>query len=188
MSVAEISDAALVARLRQGDAEAWGLFVDRFSRYVHAIATRAYRLAPHDAEDVFQEVFARAFEHLDKLRNDEAVRPWIGQLTRRLCVDRLRSSAREDLGEISEVGARDSQLEQIEEALGVREALAALSKDCQEVLDRFFCRDQSYREIGDALSIPAGTIASRINRCLGKLREQVEGRKSSAPTSSRNDD
>ena len=40
------------------------LLVDRYARYVHAIATRVYRLAPADAEDVFQEVFARIFERL----------------------------------------------------------------------------------------------------------------------------
>ena len=43
-------------------------------------------------------------------------------------------------------------------------------------LDRFFARDESYRVIGEALDLPAGTIASRISRCLGKLREKLEGR------------
>ena len=38
------------------------------------------------------------------------------------------------------------------------------------VIDRFFTRDQSYEAIGRELAIPAGTIASRISRCLGKLR------------------
>ena len=45
------------------------------------------------------------------------------------------------------------------------------------MLDRFFARDESYRVIGEALELPAGTIASRISRCLGKLREKLEGRK-----------
>jgi DNA-directed RNA polymerase specialized sigma24 family protein len=43
------------------------------------------------------------------------------------------------------------------------------------VLDRFFCRDESYRQIGEALGIPNGTIASRISRCLARLREHMEG-------------
>jgi RNA polymerase sigma-70 factor (ECF subfamily) len=183
VNLADLSDASLVARLRQGDAQAWGVFVERYSRYVYAITTRAYRLSPHDAEDIFQEVFARAFEQLGKLRNDDAVRPWIGQLTRRLCIDRHRSGGREEPGEIPELGAVDEELEHIDEALVLRDALAAMSSDCQEVLDRFFCRDESYREIGDALDIPSGTIASRINRCLAKLRETYEGR-SGTPTAS----
>ena len=56
----------------------------------------------------------------------------------------------------------------------MREALAELSEECQEVLDRFFCRDESYRTIGNELGIPSGTIASRISRCLGKLRERFQ--------------
>jgi RNA polymerase sigma-70 factor (ECF subfamily) len=183
MSVGELSDAALVARLRAGDAQAWDIFVERFSRYVYAITTRAYRLAPHDAEDVFQEVFTRAFEQLDKLRSDDAVRPWIGQLTRRLCIDRHRSGGREEPGEIPDQPVVDETLERIDEALLLRDALESMSGDCQEVLDRFFCRDESYREIGDALDLPGGTVASRINRCLAKLRETYEGRNSAAHAS-----
>ena len=69
-------------------------------------------------------------------------------------------------------------LERLDEALDVHDALAALSGDCREILDRFFARDESYRAIGTALDLPAGTIASRISRCLGKLREKLEGRNS----------
>ena len=64
----------------------------------------------------------------------------------------------------------------MEEAFAVREALAGLSDTCQDILDRFFARDQSYKTIADELEIPSGTIASRIARCLGKLRSQLEGR------------
>ena len=73
------SDAELVARCRAGDQSAWEALVDRYARYVHAIVTRVYRLEPHDAEDAFQDVFARVFERLDTLRDGDALRPWIAQ-------------------------------------------------------------------------------------------------------------
>lgn len=167
-----LSDAELVARCRSGDHTAWNELVERFSRYVYAIAVQGFRLAEHDAEDVFQEVFARAYQHLDKLRDDEAVRPWLAQLTRRLCIDRYRSGGREVLAdEELEPPHVDETLARLDEALAVRQAMSGLSEDCQEVLDRFFCRDESYRTIGEALDLPGGTIASRISRCLAKLRE-----------------
>jgi DNA-directed RNA polymerase specialized sigma24 family protein len=56
----------------------------------------------------------------------------------------------------------------------VRAGLDAVGVDCREILDRFFCRDESYRAIGEALDLPAGTIASRISRCLSKLRAELE--------------
>jgi len=89
------SDAELVGRCRAGDAAAWNELVERFSRYVYAICTQGFRLGEHDAEDVFQDVFTRVYTHLDRLRDDEAFRPWLAQLTRRTCIDRLRSGGRE---------------------------------------------------------------------------------------------
>jgi RNA polymerase sigma-70 factor (ECF subfamily) len=172
----EPTDAELVARCRTGDQEAWRELVERFSRYVYAIAVQAYRLPAHDAEDVFQEVFTRVYERLGQLRDDSAVRPWIAQLTRRCCVDRLRDTSKVELLEQLESGQADDSLELLEEAWQVREALAALSEPCRDVLDRFFARDESYRTIGEALEIPSGTIASRISRCLVQLRERYEGR------------
>ena len=65
-----------------------------------ATSTRSHkgvRLRAEDAEDVFQEVFARTYQHLDRLRDDEAIRPWIAQLTRRLSIDKIRAGSREEL-------------------------------------------------------------------------------------------
>jgi RNA polymerase sigma factor (sigma-70 family) len=172
------SAADLVARCRQGDQEAWSALVERFARYVYAISVQGFRLREHDAEDVFQEVFARVYERLDTLRSDEAIQPWIGQLTRRICVDKLRAGKREEPTDESDLtpDGDEDKLATIDEALAVHEAMGELPDNCRDILDRFFARDESYRTIGEALALPAGTIASRISRCLGKLREQLEGR------------
>lgn len=180
-----LTDSELVARCRAGDEQAWAELVDRFSRYVYAISVQAFRLSDADAEDVFQEVFARAYQHLDGLRDDAAVRPWLAQLTRRLCIDRLRASARErpTADEELELAGSEETLTMLEEALTVHEALAEIPEHCREILDRFFARDESYKTIGEALDLPSGTIASRISRCLARLRELLEGRNDAGPAS-----
>lgn len=171
------TDAELVARCRAGDDAAWTALVERFSRYVYAIVVHAFHLTDADAEDAFQDVFAKVYEHLDRLRDDDALRPWIAQMTRRACIDRLRRGAREQpAGDELEPPQVDETLAQLDEALAVREALAGLSESCREILDRFFARDESYRTIGEALDLPAGTIASRISRCLDRLRGELAGR------------
>ena len=170
-----LDDAALVERCRGGDAEAWNELVERFSRYVYAVTVRGFRLSEQDAEDVYQEVFARVYTHLDTLRDDAALRPWIAQLTRRLCIDSLARAGREQPGETEGEDVRDRTAE-IDEAMTVRDAVGTLPEQCQEILDRFFARDQSYRTISSELELPAGTIASRIARCLRKLRDELEGR------------
>ena len=171
-----LSDAELVQRCRAGNTDAWNELVERFSRYVYAVCTRGYRLSEEDADDVFQEVFTRVFTHLDTLRNDAALRPWIAQLTRRLCLDSIARRGREQTTEEPVADDLAADLAEIDEAFTVREALATLSETCQEMLDRFFARDQSYRTISDELDLPSGTIASRIARCLSKLRTELEGR------------
>jgi RNA polymerase sigma factor (sigma-70 family) len=170
----EPTDAALVARCRAGDESAWAQLVERFSRYVYAICSQGFRLSSHDAEDVFQEVFAKAYEKLPRLRNDDAIRPWLAQLTRRLCIDRLREATREAPVEELEPDGMDATIDTLDEAMSVREALARIGEPCGDMLDRFFARDQSYRTIGDELGLPAGTIASRISRCLEKLKGAME--------------
>jgi RNA polymerase sigma factor (sigma-70 family) len=185
VELASLTDARLVARCRSGDEDAWRELVSRFSRYVYAISAQAFRLRQDDAEEVFQEVFARTYEYLDRLRDEEAIRPWIGQLTRRLCIDRLRAGGREELsGDEPPSAAVDETMERLDEAFAVQEALASLSENCREILDRFFAQDESYGTISAALDIPPGTIASRISRCLGKLREALEGRKPTVEPSS----
>ena len=171
-------DALLVARCREGDADAWRELVERYSRYVYAIATRGFGLTGDEAEDVFQEAFTRAYLHLPGLRQDVALRPWLAQVTRRLAVDHIRSRAREQPEGTLELDAQEPKLaiEQIDAALDVHRAMATLPEHCHEILDRFFARDESYRTIAVALDVPMGTIASRIARCLDKLRTHLEGK------------
>jgi RNA polymerase sigma-70 factor (ECF subfamily) len=171
--VAELTDRELVARCRNGDDEAWNQLVERFSRYVYAICSQGFRFSRADAEDVFQDVFAKVFEQLGRLRDDGAVRPWIAQLTRRTCIDRLRGVHEDATGELEPAGF-DDRLAELDEALALREMLATLPESCQEILDRFFAQDESYKTIGEALDLPSGTIASRISRCLERLKVLME--------------
>jgi RNA polymerase sigma-70 factor (ECF subfamily) len=171
-------DAGLVGRCRRGDAEAWPEFVRRFSPYVYAIALRAFRLSEPDAEDVFQEVFIRAWQHLDELRDDAAIRPWLGQLTRRAAVDRIRGAAREQArseveGELA--SSAEDEMVRLEDATAVRQAIDRLPALQRDVVERFFMRGDSYAEIGVALGIPEGTVASRICRARERLRTNLTG-------------
>jgi RNA polymerase sigma-70 factor (ECF subfamily) len=68
----------------------------------------------------------------------------------------------------------DEPFAALEEGLAVRTALARLPGPQQEILDRFFARDESYQTISAALDLPAGTIASRISRALAALRRELE--------------
>jgi RNA polymerase sigma-70 factor (ECF subfamily) len=178
-------DATVVARCRDGDDAAWAELVERYSRYVHAIATRGFGLSGDEAEDVFQEAFTRTYVHLSSLHEDVAIRPWLAQVTRRLAIDQIRGRARaggDDRMLPAVIEDYEHRIEEIDSALDVHQAMERLPERCQEILDRFFARDQSYRTIAQALELPMGTIASRIARCLGKLRVELEGKKPTSTT------
>jgi RNA polymerase sigma-70 factor, ECF subfamily len=186
-SAQRVTDAELIARCRAGDQTAWEALVRRHSGLVVAIVRGGFRLSPADAEDVFQEVFTRLYVRLGTIREGQAVRAWIAQVARNAALDQIRRSGREVItGEPLDESSFDEPLRGVEEALSVRAALSQLPAHQQEILDRFFARDESYDTIGAELGIPPGTIASRISRALAALRiawEAAEGRSGPAGTS-----
>jgi RNA polymerase sigma-70 factor (ECF subfamily) len=169
------SDAELTARCRAGDQRAWGELVERHASLVNSILRGGFRLESHDAEDAFQEVFTRLYVRLATIRDEHAIRGWIAQVTRNVALDWLRRNGREvATGEALDDHAFEEPLRALDDALAVRDALRRLPAHQQEILDRFFARDESYQTIGAALGIPAGTIASRISRALAALRVEYE--------------
>lgn len=175
-SGAERPDADVVARCRTGEDGAWQELVRRYSPYVYAITVRGYRLSEEDADDVFQEVFLRTWEHLGGLRDDAAIRPWIGQLTRRLAIDRLRGNTRErDRAQDDVVIAegRHDPFAQVDDAIIVHQAIARLPLGQREIVERFFVRGESQAVIADALGIAEGTVASRVCRARQRLQVQL---------------
>ena len=167
--LATLSDAELVRRCRAGDPEAWNELVERFSRYVYAICRQGFRLSDEDAEDVFQDVFTRVYTRLETLRDD----------SRAAAVDRAAHAPalpRRALGrgreQPTEEPHRRGEPRTCSPRSTRRSTCARRSpsfpEHCQEILDRFFARDESYRTISAELELPSGTIASRIARCLGE--------------------
>ena len=181
-----MTDAQLVARCRAGDQDAWRELVERFSRYVFAIATQAFRLAEHDAEDVFQDVFARVYESLGTLRDDAALRPWLAQVTRRHCLDRLRRAPRDQPTDEPDAEAPDP--ERCDRAPRRGDVTSTRAwPSCPRTAARSSTASSpgtraTARSATRSSCLP-GTIASRISRCLEKLRGRCEGRKAPAAAS-----
>jgi RNA polymerase sigma-70 factor, ECF subfamily len=181
LTLRSTDDGELVARCRAGDQGAWRTLIERHASLVHGILRGGFRLESHDAEDAFQEVFARLYVSMNTIRDGAAVRGWIAQVTRNVALDWLRRRTREaSAGDTLEEQAIDERsfeepLRAVDDALTVRAALERLPEHQREILDRFFARDQSYQTIAAELGIAPGTIASRISRALAALRAEFEG-------------
>ena len=163
----------LVIRCRAGDREAWTAVVQNHAGLVNGLLRGAYRLSPHDSEDAFQEVFTRLYLRLGDLREDRALPGWIAQVTRNVALDLIRRRQREvAAGDELDEASFDDPYEPTLDAMSVRQALSRLPVQQREMLERFFVQDQSYSTIANELSIPAGTIASRISRAVALLRNE----------------
>ncbi len=178
--------AAEVRAAREGDAGAWARLVDGHSGLVWSIV-RGFRFDDETSKDVFQTVWLRLAEHLDRIRDPDRLAGWIGQTTRNECVGVVRQRGRVvpsdevvDLGEPLDLGGSSlpepgRRIEQGEERAAVAAAFARLPERCQRLL-RLLIVDPpvSYETISEQLDIPVGSIGPTRARCLGSLRTSPE--------------
>jgi len=104
----EESDAVAIARARAGDQDAFGVLVQRHS---HALFRLAYRMTgnEHDAEDVVQETFLRAYKHLDRFQSRANFFTWLHRIAANCSLDLLRKRQRhEEQLEADELGGSAS--------------------------------------------------------------------------------
>ncbi|MGH2452357.1 MAG: RNA polymerase sigma factor [bacterium] len=173
------TDAELVERCRAHDEEAWNLLLGRYGSYIYAIALRGFGLPQAQAEEVFQETVLSLFKHLGTLSDPRSLKAWIGRITANAARQYLRrhggraGRAETVLDEDTPDEAQEAALARVEEVFLVREALAALPEDCRQVLTLFFYEQRKYADIAAGLGIAEGTVASRIARCLVRLRSAI---------------
>src|SRR3954447_601829 len=130
-----MTDADLVRRARQRDAEAFTLLVERYRDAIYGLAFHELHDF-EDARDVAQEAFIQAYLHLDKLRDPDRFGPWLRQVTVNRCRSWRRGRWREIVGE--ELPEPAVGGESIETRLVVRQALACLSEDSRLTLLLFY--------------------------------------------------
>lgn len=179
--------ARLVEAARQGDAAAWRALVDGHTGLVWSIV-RGYRFDDDTARDVYQTVWLRLAEHLDRIREPGRLAGWLGQTTRNECVGVIRQRSRIVLtdepeqvrfgaepGELAAWAEPGSRLERDETRAAVASAFDRLGERCQELL-RLLVRDPpvSYEVISETLGIPVGSIGPTRARCLQTLRSTPE--------------
>jgi RNA polymerase sigma factor (sigma-70 family) len=170
---------ALVRRARDGDEEAWGQLVERFAPLVASVCRR-FGLSEPDLLDVGQSVWLALLEHLDGIREGQALAGWIATTTRRECLQVVaRKGARQRLELVGEfdVPAADfaedvTQLVVTEERYAaLREAFRSLSPLQQQLL-HLLLQDPplAYREIARKLGIAVGSIGPIRGRSIEHLR------------------
>jgi RNA polymerase sigma factor (sigma-70 family) len=157
----------LVRAAARGDEQAWDALIERYGPLVMAVIRR-FALSRADAADVNQTVWLRLVEHLDRIREPEALPGWIMQTTRNECLRLLRADRRtwlfDPLDQVAETvvtaaaveaGDLDERLLAAERHQALREAYEELSPRCRDLVGLLLSDPPlSYEEIGARLGVP----------------------------------
>jgi RNA polymerase sigma-70 factor (ECF subfamily) len=173
-----LDESALVRHAVNGDAAAWESLVEI---HQEAVFRLAYLLLgdPDDAKDIAQESFLRAWRHLRSFDATRPLRPWLLSIAANLARNRRRSAGRY-LAALTRAFREEPVSERIEEqstrSLQARELWKAVQRlnvlDQQIVYLRYFL-ELPVAETAEILSVPEGTVKSRLSRALEKLRNII---------------
>lgn len=180
--MSQMSDAALVARAQRGSEEAFRQLVDAYKERLFAFVWKLLR-NHHEAEDICQSAFVKAYESLDSYSSQYAFSTWLFTIAYRQCLNHLRK--RKATGgelELAQIGSSEPEASETlagtEDARRLREvvwgAVDGLSAAQRTAVLLFYREGKSCQEIGTILGIPAVTVKSHLHRAREKLRGVFE--------------
>ena len=178
--------AALIARMAQGDGEAFSLFYDAFAGMTLGLIRRVLR-DPGAAEEVLQEVFWQIWREAGQY-DPQRGRPeaWLLMRAKTRAIDKLRSIRRrertfvmsvdEGVAGPGVVGSENAEAA-VEDRGLVQTALAQLSSAQRRVIELAFFEGLTQSEISARLGAPLGTVKTRARLGLERLRDVLAGEK-----------
>lgn len=174
-------DSVLIKRLSAGDEEALGTLMDR---YGGALLHFAHRLVGDMqlAEEIYQDTMLKAWQQASSFRVDGHLKAWLFRVARNNAIDYMRKKRVpvEEFTACLETAATTFRPEREAErswlAAEVFEAIDELPPAYREVVDLRFFHQLCYQEIAQVLSIPLGTVKSRLNYAIQRLTKILHNR------------
>jgi len=184
-------DGKLVERCLQGDDAAWETIVRTYGRRIFNLCYR-YTSRRDEAEDLVQDIFVRIYQNIKSYRAEAGnLQNWILRVGRNLIIDHYRQTRKfqQSAGseEMETMNLSDDKqpnphrlVEQTEASRFLTDGLRALSPELKEAVILRDLEGMAYQEIADLLSVPEGTVKSRINRGRIELARLLTKRRSQA--------
>ena len=172
-------DGYIINKCLNGEKEAFGFLVDKYRESIYAFAYSKLRNF-HDAEDITQEVFIKAFRKLHTLRRWDNFLAWLYAITSNLCKNFIRSKfnrpdrefiAEQDSGFWGYTSMNSYQEEQAHESL--YEALASLPEIYRQALTLHYLGRMTCKEIAQFLGTSPTNIKQRLSRARAKLKKEM---------------
>ncbi len=167
-----------IARVQQGDAAAYDYLVSKYLGRVVSIAYGVVRNA-HDAEDLAQEAFVKAYQNIGRFRTGEPFGPWIYRIATNAALDVVKHRTKfrhEELAGTEPATRRDdAELPAMrgEIARRIDAALEELPEMQRLVARLFLVEELGHTEIAAITQLSEGTIRSHLSLARRKLRERL---------------
>ena len=175
-----MDESTLVRHAANGDAAAWEPLV---LAHQEAVFRLSYLLLgdPDDAEDIAQETFLRAWNHLKRFDPTRPLRPWLLSIASNLASNRRRSAGRYLLALMRAFRNEPASFSSIEEKSAKRmeardlwKAVQNLRVSDQRIVYLRYFLELSVTETAQVLNVPEGTVKSRLSRALERLRGIIQ--------------
>src|SRR4026209_1981892 len=183
------SDADLIARAQANDLDAFCCLAERYARRIHLLASHYCRNA-HDAEDLSQEVWLKAYQAVHTFRSDSSFYTWLRRITINTFLNHRRSNFFRRRGNTTVVQlleidsdfsgelveSRSVSPENIYNRLLFESVVNALGELTPSQRLAFLLRHyegMTYEEIANAMNCSPGTVKKGVWRAIGKLRARL---------------
>lgn len=178
-----MQDSQIVSNVLEGNVQAFELLVLKYQRQLYYVANSITK-NPALAEDIVQDAFVKAYEKLDTLKNFSGFYAWIKKIVINMALnqyDRNKwnvdvTSADDDVDFFDNIAINDTPEEKIlkdELSKYIKLYVDALPDKLRVVLVLREIDDMSYEEISEMLSIPVGTVRSRLFNARQLLRDRL---------------
>ncbi len=171
-----LADEDVIARVLDGDTEAFSALVRRYQRRILRLGYGFWR-NQDEAEDFAQDVFVKAFVGLAGFRGRSSFSTWLTRIAYNAGINGKRRSGRYEPLEAEPVDCRSLSPEEAairaETAAALRAAMAELPEKYAVCLDLYFGEGMKYEDISEATGFPVNTIKSHVFRAKRDLRKAL---------------
>ena len=178
------TDAELMQRVSERDAQAFEVIFDRYANVAFSLAYRICSNRRHHAEEVVQDAFLSIWRHAAGYDPDRgSVRTWILGTVHNRAIDTLRRNRVRTGQDISDDGISELLIspdrteifaQRHEDANAIRMALAELPETQRAIVELAYFGGLSHTEIAERLELPVGTVKGRMRLALTKLRSSLD--------------
>lgn len=171
-------DRAEIEATQNGDREAFDRLVERYQRDVYRLCYR-YVNDHHDASDLSQEAFLKAYRAIGRFRGESTFSTWLYRIAVNTCLNfraARRPPSEELKDDVADAGRRvDDRMEEDELSQQVREAVSRLPQKQRATLILKIYHDLTHEEVAAILGSTVGTVKANLFHALANLRKAMGG-------------